>query len=170
MAEADRRAKQPRQRRESFGYPAPARETGRSGPVVSPLTPPALWRLIEIGERAGLSRSAHRPNLVKAFVRGSAIHPAVARVLRAFDVDATGFFVLVALFAARGRPLDIAALSGETLADRAELGGRVAELARKGILSCAPGLRNRVSIRLTPEGRQTAVFAVYRVIDAAKLG
>jgi hypothetical protein len=135
-----------------------------------PSTPLALWRLIEIGERAGLVQSAHRPNLVKAFVGEGAIHPAVSRVLQAFDIDAASLFVITALFASGERPLDVAALRSETLASRARLCRRIAELARKGILTCDPISRGRFAIALTPAGRQTAVLAVYRVIEAAKSG
>lgn len=165
---ADHGVGQPRRRWEQ--YSAPARKSRRSEVVTCPSTPLALWRLIEIGERAGLVQSEHRPNLVKAFVGEGAIPPAVVRVLHAFGIDATSLFVMTALFAAGDRSLDIAALQGETLASRTRLSRCVAELARKGILTCDPVCRGRFAIVLTPAGRQTTVLAIYRVIEAAKSG
>lgn len=132
--------------------------------------PRALWRLMQIGERAGLSASVHRAHILEAFVGMPLVHSDITRVLQAFELDVTELYLLVTLFSADPHPVMLSVLAREVLRDRAHIRGQMAHLERQGLVVRPLDEADSADapIRLTEFGRETAVYAIYRTVSAAK--
>jgi hypothetical protein len=128
--------------------------------------PRALWRLIQIGETAGLVTPADRTATVTAFGSTARRLVSVGRVLDGFQCSATELYLLVTLFAA-SRPLSCQTLARETLADPASLRSALDHLGTLAATSVEFTADGESLIRLTQSGQARAVMLMYRVLQSA---
>lgn len=130
----------------------------------------AVDQLIEIGERAGVTTISDRATLNRLLCPATGLDPNIERILTAFELDRNGFMILVSLLAADPKMVDGSALElAVALAER-DLRRELGRLAACDLLSVAYGSHSRGSqVGLTDLGREIAVFATYRVLNAAVL-
>ena len=129
--------------------------------------PPAFWRLIEIGEQAGLVTPTDELELSESEETITRTRATVARMLDELRYSATEFYLLVTLFHAAPHSLNLETLARETLADSESLGLALERLhADQAIVAeCEEDLEAPVT--LTPTGKSLVLLLVYRAFRLA---
>ena len=136
------------------------------GGPLDPAAPRALWRLIQIGETAGLVTPADQEAITEAFGR-TARRASIDRALAHARCGVTELYVLVTLFAAEPRPVGRQTLAHETLADSGSLRLALERLEALAAISPGAGSAGEPPVMLTSSGRGLAAILVYRVLRLA---
>ncbi|MBI5692303.1 MAG: hypothetical protein HZC55_19650 [Verrucomicrobia bacterium] len=132
-----------------------------------PAAPRAFWRLVNIGEMAGLLTAFEPGAIVEAFRSGGQKRNAVDVELTRFKCSLTDLYVLVTLFAAVPWPVSLQILARETCADPCSLRKSLDHLEELNAIFFKDRADTGSAFQLTPSGQTLAVFLMYRVINAA---
>lgn len=136
------------------------------GGALDPAAPRALWRLVHIGEMAGLIQPSDESLILDAFRGPEQGRPAIAAELTRFRCSITDLYVLVTLFSAAPRPVPLFALPRETLAEPMALRRSLDRLDETGTITTRAEPHTEPTLELTSTGFNLAVFVTYRVIRA----
>jgi hypothetical protein len=136
------------------------------GGPLDPLAPRALWRLIQIGEMAGLIGATGQAKLLAAFRPTEARSAGPLAEIGQFRCGLTDLYVLVTLFAASPRPVPIPLLARETLAEASGLRESLDHLDAAGLLETESMPTAEIGLRLSEAGTRLAVLLIYRVLKS----
>lgn len=123
--------------------------------------PPAFWRFIRIGEKAGLVTSTGGLEAGESQYTIAQTQESVARILAKLHYSATEFYLLVTLLHAAPRPVSMETLARETLAESESLGVALDRLhADQAIVAeCEEDLE--APVKLTPSGSRLVLLLIY---------
>jgi hypothetical protein len=137
------------------------------GGPLDPAAPRALWRLVGIGEMAGLLVSTSESVMLDAFQRCGKSRSTIDAELERFKCSRTDLYVLVTLFSAAPRAVPLTVLSRETLADPFRLRTSLDHLDAIGAVSAETKPNQEPAVGLSSSGLSFAVLVTYRVINAS---
>ena len=135
------------------------------GGALEPTAPRALWRLIQIGETAGLVTPADQDAIVDAFGNADRRRESIDRALAHSRCSVTELYILVTLFAAEPRPVSVQTLARETLANSGSLRFALERLEALATISREVGAIGDSPIILTSSGRALSVILMYSVLS-----
>ena len=136
------------------------------GQPLDPAAPRALWRLVNIGEMAGLLTPTDQDAIVEAFRTGGQKRTAVDTELERFDCSRTELYVLVTLFSAAPNPVSLQILARETSANSPSLRRSLDHLDKLNAIAAEGPADTELSLQLTSSGLSLAAILMYRVINA----
>jgi hypothetical protein len=136
------------------------------GQPLDPAAPRALWRLVNIGEMAGLLTTSDQDATIEVFRAGGPKRAAVDAELDRFKCSLMDLYVLVTLFSAAPRPVSLPVLARETYADSLSLRKSLDHLDELDAISAEGFAGTGSALQLTSSGWSLAVFLIYRVINA----
>ena len=151
--------------------PRPAPHRGQPGPAhdelggpLDPTAPRALWRLLQIGEGAGLVDLFVENTLVDLLRSGGADSSVVAVELSRFECSLSDLYVLVTLFSAIPSPVPVSTLAHETLVAPEQLFCSLNQLTKRRVIVITSDEADVPAAELTPWGHTLAVLLMCRVI------
>jgi hypothetical protein len=137
------------------------------GQPLDPAAPRALWRLVNIGEMAGLLTTSDQDATIDVFRTGGQKRAAVDAELDRFKCSLMDLYILVTLFSAAPRPVSLRVLARETYADSLSLRKSLDHLDELAAISAEGLADTRSALQLTSSGWSLAVVLIYRVINAS---
>ena len=129
------------------------------------VVPHAVWRLTEMGERAGLITPSNQRRVIDALCGGGRPDLNLDRTLDLYQCDRLDLFILVALLAAEGRSMSLGLLARETFSKYETLMRRVAHLGKRGIVSEIQQRSGDAEARLTHSGQALTVSLIYQLLN-----